>query len=91
MINRCKLVREGCAWVHQQSKHVKINIDKLQLLSDKYDHPKKFTEDDFHQTSENDERALLQMFILDFMNFCFWPLQDFEYEHLATNVQQAVK
>jgi hypothetical protein len=24
------------------------------------------------------------------MNFCFWPLPGFEYDHLATHVQQAI-
>lgn len=31
------------------------------------------------------------MFMLDSMNFCFWPLENFEYDNLATHVQKAVE
>lgn len=51
---------------------------------------KSFNADSFHQTQLHPEKALLQLFILDFMNFCFWPLPGFEYHHLATHIQQAV-
>jgi len=30
------------------------------------------------------------MFVLDCMNFCFWPLPGFEYSDLAKHVQQAI-
>lgn len=90
MLNKCQLVRDTCHWAAQQAKHAVINQEKLALLTHQYQPGKKFTEDTFHETSENPERALLQIFMLDFMNFCFWPLPDFEYEHLAFNIKQAV-
>lgn len=33
---------------------------------------------------------MLQLFILDCMNFCFWPIENFEYDQLATHIQKAV-
>jgi hypothetical protein len=51
---------------------------------------KPFNEDSYHQTQADAETALLQLFVLDCMNFCFWPLPGFEYDHLATHVQQAI-
>lgn len=58
---------------------MRINRDKLKILAKKYKPPVSFAEERFHDTSEEEERALLQLFMLDFMNFCFWPLPDFEY------------
>jgi hypothetical protein len=77
MINKCQLVRETCSWAVQHVTHVKINREKLAQLAEKYQPGKKFTEDDFHKTSEDSERALLQIFMIDFSNFCFWPLPNF--------------
>ena len=89
--NRCQLVRKTCLFVHQQSKHVTINQDKLVELAEKYQPGKKFEDDQFHHTSQDPELALLQLFMLDFMNFCFWPLPEFQYEHLASNIRLAVQ
>lgn len=36
-------------------------------------------------------QALCQyVFVLDALNFCFWPLQGYEYEHLASSIKDAL-
>lgn len=89
MSNKCALVRSTCAYVASRAKHVHINEEKLRKLAEQFSF-KPFNADSFHQTQLHPESALLQLFVLDCMNFCFWPLPDFEYDHLATHVQQAI-
>lgn len=90
MSNKCELVRSTCAWVAAHSSHVRINHAKLPHLAQKFKY-KSFNEDAYHETSEDPEVALLQLFMLDSMNFCFWPIENFEYEQLATHVQKRVR
>lgn len=49
-----------------------------------------FTISDF--TNQEDCEKLVQyVFVLDCLNFCFWPLQGYEYEHLAGSLKQALE
>lgn len=45
-------------------------------------------------TNFNDEeqvKKLIQyVFVLDALNFCFWPLQGYEYEHLSASLKQTL-
>ena len=49
-----------------------------------------FNEFDHHNVSENPAQTLLYLFVLDSMNFCFWPLEGFEYEHLAASIKNYI-
>ena len=92
MINKCKLVRETCSWVVQQSANVKINEEKIGKLADRF-HYTGFNEFNHHvlqQDKQDDENVLLYLFTLDSLNFCFWPLEGFEYEHLAGSVKHYI-
>lgn len=89
MSNKCDLVRSTSAFVASRAKHVRINEERLRKLAEQF-HFKPFNADPYHQTQVHPEKALLQLFVLDCMNFCFWPLPGFEYDHLATHVQQAI-
>jgi hypothetical protein len=41
--------------------------------------------------NEDQVKALLQyVFVLDALNFCFWPLRGYEYEHLAASLKQTL-
>ena len=67
-----------------------INEENLKKLAERYEF-KPFNDFPHHQTPQNLERGLLQMFMLDSMNFCFWPLENFEYDNLATHIQRSVE
>lgn len=93
MINKCKLVRETCSWVFHQCSNVKINRDKIQALADKFSYTP-FNSFDHHvltHNKNNEEDTLLYLFTLDSLNFCFWPLEGFEYEHLAASVKAYIE
>lgn len=48
-----------------------------------------YTIDDFDNLSQ--VQALCQyIFVLDSLNFCFWPFQGYEYEHLACSLKDAL-
>ena len=93
MINKCKLVRDTCSWVFQQSSNVKLNEDKIEILANKFNYTP-FNEFEHHNlthNTESDEITLLYLFTLDSLNFCFWPLEGFEYEHLAGSVKTYIE
>ncbi|KAM3131683.1 hypothetical protein pb186bvf_016214 [Paramecium bursaria] len=82
-------VIQSCLKVVQLAQLVKINRDKLQLYAQKLVKEnrhiyKKFDEYNFHLNQQlGDENLLIYLFVLDSMNFCFWPEEGFEYENLA--------
>jgi hypothetical protein len=39
----------------------------------------------------SDEATAQYVFVLDALNFCFWPLEGYEYEHLASTLKRALE
>ncbi|KRX01201.1 hypothetical protein PPERSA_03705 [Pseudocohnilembus persalinus] len=101
-MNKCQLVRDTCQFVFQKSKHVKINEENLKKFADSLDkqfrNGYKYTEFGdyechFSQSEGGDEALLEYLFVLDSLNFCFWPesAQKWEYDDLALTLKNAIK
>ncbi|POM58480.1 UPF0553 family protein [Phytophthora palmivora] len=95
------LVRESTARVVQRANHVKIDtaaVDRLAIkLGDKLksDEQNLVTWDsgDFHYFEDVEQDGPLTcqyVFVLDALNFCFWPTENMEYEHLARGLKTAL-
>jgi hypothetical protein len=103
MINPCGLVRKTCQKVFDKSKLVKINhlmIEKfIADLSEKvkkegiaYDKWSDWHIDDPKQYDV--EKIVTYCFVVDAMNFCFWPDNpsgNFEYDSMTRNLEKVLK
>lgn len=100
MENPCQKVRDTCTKVVSLQKYVKLNIDKIDsfltqlcekietsgLAYDKWsdwhvDNPKQY----------NCEQISAYCFVVDAMNFCFWPENPsgvFEYDSMTRNLEK---
>eukprot|EP01084_Bolivina_argentea_P210539 358318_1 len=62
-------------------KYIKQSIEQLQWRKDSY-----------HYFNQNDiELTLRFILVLDSLNFCFWPLQNYEYKHLGLGLKYALE
>jgi len=94
----CDLVRETCNKVTQQAKLLKINHENLKILASEITNPEKFQNVDWRDfeghyfDSSNEEAVVDYIFILDTLNFCFWPSPvPWEYENLAKSLRELLK
>ncbi|KAG1691057.1 hypothetical protein DVH05_027338 [Phytophthora capsici] len=95
------LVRKSTARVVQRATHVSIDASAVKQLAAKLgdklsrDEQGVVTWDsgDFHyfEDVELDGPLTCQyVFVLDALNFCFWPTENMEYEHLARGLKTAL-
>ncbi|KAJ0399011.1 hypothetical protein P43SY_008331 [Pythium insidiosum] len=96
------LVRDSTARVVAQATHVHIDDAGVDRLADKLsaklqapDSPGYVTWDsgDFHYFADVDADGPLTcqyVFVMDALNFCFWPTESMEYEHLARGLKNAL-
>eukprot|EP00826_Nyctotherus_ovalis_P009283 TRINITY_DN12445_c0_g2_i2.p1 TRINITY_DN12445_c0_g2~~TRINITY_DN12445_c0_g2_i2.p1 ORF type:complete len:338 (+),score=82.81 TRINITY_DN12445_c0_g2_i2:73-1086(+) len=96
-LNPCAYVRESCRKVLSQSSHVKINASAVTELAKSLKEVKAVTsftswaESHFPPASVPLETFLRYVFVLDTLNFCFWPNPPFEYTNLAGNLYATLK
>ena len=90
--NPCTYVKESTLKIIPLMKHVKIdkdNLDKFvnELLTNEnaLKYPK-WSESHFDATSVPLEILLRYIFVIDTLNYCFWPNEGFEYYSLAKNL-----
>ncbi|OQR96122.1 hypothetical protein THRCLA_07366 [Thraustotheca clavata] len=98
-------VRESTKRVASQAEHVKINAQGIASLADKLEQVYLGQKDTIHDqiawdfgdvhyfddAKENGPLTCQYVFVLDALNFCFWPTPDMEYEHLARGLKHALK
>ncbi|KAG7396071.1 hypothetical protein PHYBOEH_002817 [Phytophthora boehmeriae] len=95
------VVRESTARVVQQATHVHIDqvaVERLALkLGDKLKSDEQgvvtWDSGDFHYFADVEKDGPLTcqyVFVLDALNFCFWPTEKMEYEHLARGLKTAL-
>ncbi|KAH7472160.1 hypothetical protein KRP22_002402 [Phytophthora ramorum] len=95
------LVRESTARVVQHSTHVSLDSTAVERLAAKLG--EKLSRDeqgvvtwdsgDFHYFEDVEQDGPLTcqyVFVLDALNFCFWPTENMEYEHLARGLKTAL-
>ena len=100
-MNPCQAVRETTAWVVAGAKHVTIDaaaVDKLaqELLDDPATLQQEEWDTSVHYcadagTPDGGVLTVQYLFVLDSLNFCFWPTPNLEYEHLAQAVKAVVE
>ena len=95
--NPCNYVKESTLKIIPQMEHVKIDEECLKnyisaLLKDKnaLKFPK-WSESHFDATSVPFETLLKYLFVIDTLNYCFWPNKGFEYYGLAKNLYNTLK
>jgi hypothetical protein len=95
--NPCTYVKESTLKIIPSMEHVKIDQESLKkfisdLLQDKnaLKFPK-WSESHFDATSVPFETLLRYLFVIDTLNYCFWPNEGFEYFSLAKNLYLVLK
>lgn len=91
-------VRESCQWAVSQSKHVRI--DREVLEKEIKENPELYAReacpdwappDGSHfRDLSNPELTTQYIFVLDAINFCFWPAEGYEYDQLAGSLKQVI-
>ncbi|EGR33530.1 UPF0553 family protein, putative [Ichthyophthirius multifiliis] len=98
-MNKCQLVRQTSEYVLKNAKHSQVNIQNLKQLADdlldQFQKGYKYTEFEeygCHYSNFNSpEQTIAYIFILDTLNFCFWPCkEEFEYDDLANGVKNLI-
>lgn len=81
-------VRSSASFITSCANHVSINQAHLENLAARIRSqsmkPVPWKECSFHYTGDD---MLSYIFTIDSLNFCFWPCEGFEYEHLAENLK----
>ena len=94
--NPCEYVKQTCYKVMSKSKNVKINKDKIKEFTKEIITGKKkltfpnWSESHFNPINVDFEIFLRYIFIIDTLNFCFWPNPPFEYNNLAKNLYETL-
>ncbi|MCO5605759.1 hypothetical protein L7F22_059943 [Adiantum nelumboides] len=86
------VVRESSAWVASHASHVFINQKGLEKVVDELDSNIHMDLWDFEGIHYFDGGPLTvqYLFVLDALNFCFWPDADLHYDHLAAGLRSAL-
>lgn len=95
------LVRESTVRVMAQARYVHIDDDAVHRLASKLTHKLQNEEQgivtwdsgDFHyfaDVAEDGPLTCQYVFVMDALNFCFWPTENMEYEHLARGLRNAL-
>eukprot|EP00250_Pteridium_aquilinum_P008675 c18122_g2_i1 orf=404-1345(+) len=86
------VVRESSAWVASNASHVFINEKGLEKLVEELDSNIHMDLWDFEGIHYFDDGPLTvqYLFVLDALNFCFWPDADLHYDHLAAGLKSAL-
>ncbi|KAI5084156.1 hypothetical protein GOP47_0001122 [Adiantum capillus-veneris] len=86
------VVRESSAWVASQSSHVFINQKGLEKVVDELNSDLHMDLWDFEGIHYFDGGPLTvqYLFVLDALNFCFWPDADLHYDHVAAGLRSAL-
>ena len=87
-------VLESCAFVVSQAEHVTISDSAIETELESYlslylTVPS--WECDYHFKNNDQEETALYILALDALNFCFWELSGYEYEHLAFGLKKLVQ
>ena len=95
--NPCNYVKESTSKIIPIMSHVKIDDNALKkfvknLLQDKnaLKYPK-WSETHLDATSVPFETLLRYLFVIDTLNYCFWPNAGYEYYSLAQNLYKTLK
>lgn len=86
------VVRASSAWVASHASHVAINQSGIEKMVEKLDGNIQMDLWDYEGIHYFDDGPLTvqYLFVLDALNFCFWPDADLQYDHLALGLRSAL-
>lgn len=89
-----KIIRT-CNYVTSLSKHVKINEENLKkFVKEKlslFEATPSWTSCHFNPNEYSQELLVSFVCVLDSLNFCFWPMENFEYNNLVDSIIDVLK
>ncbi|XP_010277071.1 PREDICTED: UPF0553 protein-like [Nelumbo nucifera] len=86
-------VRSSTAWVVSHSFHVVVDSSGLEKAVDTIEGSVPKVEWDFEGIHyfDNGPLTVQYLFVLDALNFCFWPDKDLSYDNLALGLREAIQ
>ncbi|KAL3525610.1 hypothetical protein ACH5RR_013982 [Cinchona calisaya] len=86
-------VRSSSAWVANHSSHVTVDCSGIEEVAEAIKDSIPKVEWDFEGIHyfDNGPLTVQYLFVLDALNFCFWPDKDMSYEHLASGLKEALQ
>lgn len=100
-LNPLKQVRDTCEEVCKSCNHVIINLPQIAIQADDFKEKEltllrdgvAWDADGWHyhaDAKENGPLTAQYVFVLDALNFCFWPVSTLEYDTLAISLNKAL-
>ncbi|KAF9600739.1 hypothetical protein IFM89_012183 [Coptis chinensis] len=86
-------VRSSSAWVASRSSHVTIDSSGLEKAVEQINGSIPKVEWNFEGIHyfDNGPLTVQYLFVLDALNFCFWPDKDLNYDNLASGLKEALE
>ncbi|XP_027075212.1 uncharacterized protein [Coffea arabica] len=86
-------VRASSAWVANHSSHVTVDFSGIERVAEAVKDSIPKVEWDFEGIHyfDNGPLTVQYLFVLDALNFCFWPDKEMSYEHLASGLKEALQ
>ncbi|KAM5576760.1 hypothetical protein ABKV19_007548 [Rosa sericea] len=84
-------VRGTSAWVANHSSHVLVDSSGIEKVAETIDEiPKVNWDFEGIHYFDNGPLTVQYLFVLDALNFCFWPDKDLNYDNLAAGLKEAL-
>jgi hypothetical protein len=85
-------VRESCERIMQLAKHVAVNDDVIarEMASPDWDLTVSSVWACDYHFADGTDLTSQYVLVLDALNFCFWPLEGYEYHHLAGSLKRVL-
>lgn len=96
-LNPLAQIKSSCSYVNSVATHVKIDTNKIiefANILEKDCNYSSFNADGWHYTEDASvfgPMTAQYIFVLDSLNFCFWPCPTLEYEQLASILTKVLK
>ncbi|KAL2531792.1 Queuosine salvage protein [Abeliophyllum distichum] len=86
-------VRSTSAWVASHASHVIVDSSGIEKVAGSMKDAIPKVEWDFEGIHyfDNGPLTVQYLFVLDALNFCFWPDKDLSYDHLASGLKEALQ
>lgn len=85
-------VRATSAWVASRSSHVLVDSSGIEKVVETIESiPKVHWDFEGIHYFDNGPLTVQYLFVLDALNFCFWPDKDLSYDHLASGLKAALE
>ncbi|KAL8099265.1 uncharacterized protein LOC141685505 [Apium graveolens] len=86
-------VRASSEWVSCHASHVTVNLAGIEKVAESMKNSIPKVEWDYEGIHyfDNGPLSVQYLFVLDALNFCFWPDKDLTYDHLAAGLKAALQ